>query len=268
MFSAMVLSVFVSCLVLGALVGFLAGLLGIGGGLIIVPALVFILPYFDVTHQSIMPMALATSLATIVITATSAALAHRKNGNIPWPLTKLLMTFIAIGALTGAFIADNLSTESLTFIFSTAVIVLALYMLRSIHKPKKRTLPQPVILRALGLFTGVLASLMGISGGAVLIPALTYFGVQLRHTFGVATVCGMVVALFGSIGYVVTGLQQDHLPPWSLGYIYLPALFGLIISSSLLAKYGVAVAKELPVKTLKKFFALFLIIVAIKMMLV
>jgi len=268
MFSTMLVSVFFSCLVLGSVVGFLAGLLGIGGGLIIVPALVFILPYFNVAHQSVMPMALATSLATIVITAMSATLAHRKNGNIPWSLAKLLMKYIAVGALTGAFIADNLSSKNLTLIFSTAVILLAMYMLRSIAKPKERTLPNPLILRVLGLFTGGLASLMGISGGAVLIPTLTYFGVPLRHTFGVATVCGLTVALFGSIGYIVTGLQQPHLPEWSLGYIYLPALFGLVTSSSFFAKYGVSVAKELPVKTLKNFFVLFLIIVAIKMMLI
>jgi len=268
MLTEMLISVFLSCLALGAVVGFLSGLLGIGGGLIIVPALVYILPHFNVTHQAVMPMALATSLATIVITATSAAFAHKKNGNIPWTLAKTLMLFIALGALSGAFIADKLSNDSLTVIFSTAVILLAIYMLRSIAKPKERPLPNNNVLKILGGFTGVLASLMGISGGAILIPSLTYFGVPLRHTIGVATVCGMTVALFGSIGYVITGLQQTHLPAWSLGYIYLPALLGLVTSSSFLAKYGVSVAKELPVKTLKKFFALFLIIVAIKMMLV
>jgi len=178
------------------------------------------------------------------------------------------MLFIAVGALTGAFVAHNLSSYILKQIFSTAVILLALYMLRSIAKPKERPLPPNWVLRGLGLFTGVLASLMGISGGAVLIPALTFFGVPLRQTIGVATVCGMMVALFGTIGYVITGLQQTHLAPWSLGYIYLPALLGLISSSSLLAPYGVKVAKRLPVKTLKKSFAFFLIIVAIKMMLV
>ena len=264
----MLLSVFFSCVLLGTVVGFLAGLLGIGGGLIIVPALVYILPLFNVTHEYVMPMALATSLATIVITSSSAALVHRKNSNIPWPLAKILTFTIAIGALSGAYIAHRLSSDNLKIIFSIAVIVLALYMLRSIQKPKKRNLPNKKILQFLGLFTGILASLMGISGGAVLIPALTYFGVQLRYTIGVATVCGMVVAFFGSIGYIITGLHQQNLPPWSFGYIYLPALLGLISSSSLLARYGVHVAKKLPVKTLKKFFAFFLIIVAIKMMLV
>ena len=264
----MILSLFLTCLVLGALVGFLAGLLGIGGGLIIVPALVYILPFFDVTHEAIMPIALATSLATIVITSASAALAHKKNANIPIELAKVLVLFVALGALLGAFIADLLSAKTLTLIFAIAVILLALYMLRSIAKPKQRPLPNNAVLRFLGLFTGVLASLMGISGGAILIPTLSYFGVQMRQAIGVATVCGMTVATFGSLGYVITGLQQDHLPQWSLGYIYLPALFGLVISSSFFARYGVHLATKLPVKTLKKFFAIFLIIVALKMMLI
>lgn len=208
----MILALFLTCLLLGALVGFLAGLLGIGGGLIIVPALVYILPFFDVTHEAIMPMALATSLATIVITSASAALAHKKNGNISTELTKVLVVFVAFGALLGAFIANTLSAKALTIIFAIAVILLALYMLRSIAKPKQRPLPSKGILRILGLLTGTLASLMGISGGAILIPTLSYFGVKMRQAIGVATVCGMTVAIFGSLGYVITGLQQDHLP--------------------------------------------------------
>jgi len=261
----MLLTVFVSCIALGAVVGYLAGLLGIGGGLVIVPALVHLLPLLGIDQAIIMPMALATSLSTIVITSTTAAFAHHKNGNIPWPLTKELIGFIAVGALLGAFIADNLSAKSLALIFSCAVIALALYMLRSIRKSKVKPIPSVAILRTIGLITGSLASLMGISGGAILIPTLTYFGLQLRHTIGVATACGMVVAFFGSIGYVITGWHEQHIPDWSLGYIYLPALLGIVSSSSLFARMGVRQAKKLPVTTLKKMFAVFLIIVALKM---
>jgi hypothetical protein len=261
----LLLTVFIFCLILGALVGFLAGLLGIGGGLIIVPALVYLLPLLNISPELIMPMALATSLATIVITSSSAAFAHHKNANIPWPLAKLVIIFVAIGALSGAIIADLLSAKTLTLIFSVAVILLAIYMLRSISRPKRRRLPSHNKLRLIGFFTGTLASLMGISGGAILIPTLTYFGVQLRYAIGVATACGMVVALFGSLGYIITGWNQPHLPSWSLGYLYLPALLGLVLTSSLLAPTGVQLAKKLPVTTLKKLFALFLIVVALKM---
>ncbi|WP_286262679.1 sulfite exporter TauE/SafE family protein [Thalassotalea atypica] len=262
----MLLGFFIACLVLGALVGFLAGLLGIGGGLIIVPALVYLLPQVGVPVDILMPVALGTSLATIVVTSASAVRAHHKNRNIPWSITRQIMAVIALGALIGAFIADKLSSDTLTFIFATAVILLASYMLASIRKPKIREMPSIGVLQSIALFTGIMASLMGIAGGAILVPALSYFGMQLRQTIGVATACGLVVALFGSIGYVITGLDQVLLPNWSLGYIYLPALAGISLTSSLFARVGVKMAANVPVRTLKKGFAVFLILVAIKML--
>jgi uncharacterized membrane protein YfcA len=261
----MFLTVFLSCLLIGSVVGFLSGLLGIGGGLVIVPALVYLLPKLSLSNEVIMPVALATSLASIVITSGMAAFAHNKNNNIPWPLARRLMFSVALGALTGAFIADALSSKTLTGIFAGAVIFLACYMLFSINSTKKRPLPGNIVLQFIGLFTGVIASLMGIAGGAILVPVLSFCGMPLRQTIGVATICGVMVALFGSLGYVITGLNQPHLAPWSVGYIYLPALLGLTLTSSLLAPYGVSVARKLPVASIKKFFAAFLILVAIKM---
>lgn len=263
----MILIVFVTCIVLGALVGFLAGLLGIGGGLIIVPALVYLMPLIGVSDDVVMPVALATSLAAIVMTSSSAALAHHRNNNIPWRLAKPLMLFVAAGALIGAFIADALSTQALKTFFASVVILLASYMLLSISSTKERTLPSTRVLQVISGLTGIVASLMGMAGGAILVPALSFFGMKLRHGIGIATVCGVLVALFGSIGYVITGLNEPSLPAWSLGYIYLPALLGIIMSSSLFAPVGVKFASKLPVKTLKKCFALFLIFVAIEMIL-
>ncbi|WP_448213908.1 sulfite exporter TauE/SafE family protein [Colwellia sp. MEBiC06753] len=256
---------FISCLLLGSLVGFLAGLLGIGGGLVIVPALVYLLPLTGVETDLIMPIALGTSLATIVLTSMSAVRAHHKNRNIPWALTRKIMLVVAIGALLGAFIADKLSSQTLTYIFATAVSLLAIYMLVSIRKASTRDMPSNFIFQLVGLFTGIMASLMGIAGGAILIPVLSYFGVQMRQSIGVATASGLIVALFGSLGYFFTGLDQQGLPDWSLGYIYLPALVGISLTSSLFARYGVKLAAKLPVRTLKKFFAVFLILVAVKM---
>ncbi|TYK66339.1 sulfite exporter TauE/SafE family protein [Colwellia echini] len=263
----MILTVFISCIVLGSAVGFLAGLLGIGGGLIIVPALIYLLPMVGVSPDIVFPMALGTSLAAIVITSSSAAFAHHKNTNIPWQLAKKLMVLVAVGAFIGAFIADSLSAELLTGFFSIIVILLALYMLLSIKITKTRALPTGYVLQLLSFITGITSSLMGIAGGAILVPSLSFFGLPVRHAIGIATACGVVVALFGSIGYIITGLNQADLPQWSLGYIYLPALLGIVISSSLAAPLGVKLASKLPIKILKKFFAVFLIFVALKMML-
>jgi len=266
------LLIFISCIFLGAMVGFLAGLLGIGGGLVVVPALVYLLPTLGFNNEVlsaevIMPMALATSLAAIVVTSSSAAYAHHKNNNIPWHLAKPLMLVMAFGALSGAFIADLLSTKALTNFFAIAVMLLATYMLISIRFQHTRTMPSQPKLQLISFITGIIASLMGMAGGIILVPALTYFGMPLRHCIGIATICGVIVALFGSLGYIISGLDNHLLPAWSLGYVYLPALLGIVLTSSLFAPVGVKVSAKLPVQTLKKFFAVFLILVALKMML-
>ena len=264
--------IFISCIFLGSLAGFLAGLLGIGGGLVIVPALVYLLPQLMIgneiiSSEVIMPMSLATSLSAIVITSSSAAFAHHKNKNIPWDIAKPLMFLVALGALMGAFIADRLSAQALTNFFAGAVIVLASYMLISIRSQRSREMPSKIKLQVISLFTGVAASLMGMAGGAILVPVLTYFGMPLRHCVGIATVCGVMVALFGSLGYIISGFNNELLPSWSFGYVYLPALLGIVLTSSLFAPVGVKFAVKLPVATLKKIFAMFLILVAIKMIL-
>ena len=254
------------CVILGSLVGFFAGLLGIGGGLIIVPALTYLLPVLGVSQEVVLPMALATSLASIVITSSSAAYAHHKNKNIPWKMALELMIAVASGALMGALFADTLSATTLTYIFSGSVITLAIYMLLSVKIEPRETLPRPYVFQLVGLGTGILSSLMGIAGGAILVPILTFFGVRLRQTIGLATVCGVMVALFGSIGYIYVGIGKTNVPDWSFGYVYIPALLAIILTSSIFAPLGVKLAANMPVVRLKRFFAFFLILVAIKML--
>ena len=261
----MFISVFLACAALGAVVGFFAGLLGIGGGLIIVPVLVYLLPLLGISAELAFPMALSTSLASIIFTSSSAAFAHHKNGNIPWALTKQLATVVAVGAILGAIIAGLLSLKALTIVFASAVLVLAIYMFLSIKVERCVALPGRGVLRVIGLFTGMLASLMGIAGGAILVPILMYWSLSIRQAIGVATASGVVVALFGALGYVIIGLSESTLPPWSLGYIYLPALLGIILTSSLFAPLGVKAGAKLPLRYLKKGFAVFLMLVAIKM---
>lgn len=263
----MFISVFLICCLLGAVVGFFAGLLGIGGGLIIVPVLAYLLPLLGIAQELALPMALATSLASIVATSSSAAYAHHKNGNISWAIAKQLMFAIAIGALLGALIAGSLSIEALTRFFAVAVLSLAIYMFISVKIERSIAQPSSKVMAGIGLLVGAIASLMGIAGGALLVPALTYCSLPMRNAIGVATASGIVVALFGALGYVFIGLDQENLPPWSIGYIYLPALLGITLTSSLLAPVGVKVGANLPVPMLKKGFAIFLMLVAIKMML-
>jgi hypothetical protein len=200
-----------------------------------------------------------------VVTASSAAWAHQLKGNISWLLSKKLLLMVSLGSLLGAFIAAMLSAQVLTTLFAGAVMLLAVYMLTSSPQEQEGAQPATIILRILGLFTGIMASLMGIAGGVILVPSLCYFSVPLRQAIGVATLCGVMVALFGSLGYIISGFNQPLLPPASLGYIYLPALLGIVLTSSLFARYGVQLASQLPVLKLKKFFAVFLLLVAVRM---
>ena len=139
----MFISVLLACALLGSVAGFLAGLLGIGGGLVIVPALVYLLPSLGFSGENLMPVAIATSLASIVFTSTSATFAHHKRGNIPWQIAKQLTFTIAGGAFFGAYVAASLSDETLTYIFSVAVTILVSYMILLISMVKSTPLPSP-----------------------------------------------------------------------------------------------------------------------------
>ncbi len=260
------LSIFiVSCVFLGIFVGFLSGLLGIGGGLVIVPVLIYLLPSLDIPIELVVPIALGTSLCSIVITSFTSTISHYRNNNIPVSLTKKFILPIALGALGGSLIADLLSVDLLKNIFAIAVSILAFYMLFSVRITKKFPLPNNVFIFIIAYACGVIASLMGISGAVILIPILSFFGVPLRHAIGLATTCGTVVAAFGSLGYIISGFGVAALPEWSMGYVYLPALVSVAITSTIFAPIGVRYASKLPVKTLGYFFAFFLLVVALKM---
>lgn len=257
--------IIVSCLFSGMVIGFLSGLLGIGGGLIIVPLLIYLLPLLNIPLEIILPLSLGTSLCSIVITSASSSLSHYRNSNIPLALTKKFIVPLALGAMGGALIADLLSVSLLKNIFATAVSLLALYMLFSVKVSKQQSLPNNVYIFIIAYACGVIASLMGISGAVILIPILTYFGVLLRHAIALATICGTLVAAFGTAGYIISGIDVPNLPQGSVGYVYLPALISIVATSTIFAPLGVRYASKLPVKTLRQCFALFLLIVAIKM---
>lgn len=261
----MLLTLIFCCVLLGVFVGISAGLLGIGGGLIIVPALVYLLPLVDVPPANVMSMAIATSLASIIITSLSAAYAHYLKGNINFKIASKLMQAIVVGSLIGAVTAHYLSFEFLTLFFAAMVVVMSLQMMFSMNFASQKPMPSSLGLYFIGMFVGILASLMGVGGGVILVPILTYFSLPIRHAMGIASACGICVALFGSLGFILTGYQQVNLPDWSLGYVYLPAFLAIISTSFIFAPLGVKLAHSLPVIKLKKIFAVLLILVAGKM---
>lgn len=254
-------------IMLGAIVGVLAGLLGIGGGLLIVPALLFLLPKAGIATDIAMQIALATSLSTIIVTSGSSALNHLKLGNVDMFVIKWLMPGVVVGGFLGSFIADVIPAQYLPKVFGVIVLVLAIQMLLSIRKTSQKSMPSSPITMLCGGGIGVVSSLAGIGGGSLSVPFLNHHGIEMRKAVGSSSVCGSVIALSGMIGFIWHGSSVSHLPEYSVGYVYLPALFAISCASIFTTKIGARLATQLPTPILKKIFAVFLVFIASTMLL-
>lgn len=253
---------------IGIIAGFLSGLLGIGGGIIIIPALLYLLPIIpQVDNSNVALIAIATSLFTICITAFSSGRSHYKQGNVSWSMAKPVVIAVAISAVIASQIAVMLTTAWLTKIFSILLILLAIQMWRGKHDvtcEKKRVTKTQLV--GGGVLTGSLASLAGLGGGAILVPYMTYIGVPIRKAIATAAISGVAVALFGSIGYLLAGWQwTDSVYFW--GYVHWPSAFTIMAFSYFAAPWGVKAGQKLQQVQLKKVFAVFMMLVSVKLLL-
>ncbi|MZI94642.1 TSUP family transporter [Vibrio sp. CAIM 722] len=253
-------------LCLGSIVGVLAGLLGIGGGLVVVPALVFILPFADVSQNLVMHLALATSLATIIVTSASSSFNHFRLGNVDFFVVKWLMPGVLIGGYIGATLTEWIPTQYLPKVFGVIVFVLAVQMYRSIKTVTQGCMPNALITSLWGSGIGIISSLAGIGGGSLSVPFLNRHGVEIRQAVGSSSVCGFGIALSGMLGFIFHGFHVEGLPKYSVGYVYIPALVAISITSVFTTRIGAKLATRLPAPVLKKFFSLFLICVATSML--
>lgn len=262
------IEIVVSCLALGAVVGFLAGLFGIGGGLIIVPALVYLLPLAGVPQEALMSVALGTSFSTIVVTAFSAAHRHHKNGNVDWAVSKYFIPALMISVFVAGLFVTQVPKEQMSKLFAVIVLFLALKMLISLKKsnaaPKPIT-PQSTIIA--GTIIGAVSSMAGIAGGALIVPYLNGRGLEMKRAIGTSSFCGALLGLAATLSFIYSGWNVAGLPEFSLGYIYLPALIGITFTSFFTSKLGANAANTLPVPILKKAFAVLLVGIAINMFL-
>ena len=247
---------------LGCIAGLLAGLLGVGGGLIIVPALALLFEQQGIAADKLMQLALGTSLATIIATSLSSIAAHHKQGNVQWPTVRSLTPGIIIGVLCGSWLADQINSDTLRIGFAIFVLVVAIQMLLGLQPKAQRQLPGRLALGGAGSIIGVVSSLVGIGGGTMTTPFLLWNNIHIRHAIGTSAACGLPIAVFGSLGYLLVGLDANELPSGSTGYIYWPAFFGIITTSILFAPLGARLTDLLPVAVLKKLFAVVLVIVA------
>lgn len=252
---------------IGVIAGLLAGLLGIGGGLVIVPMLVYVLGTQGVAPEILMHMALATSMASIMFTSVSSFMAHHKRGAVQWLVVRRIVFGILTGSFLGSCIAANMSTSFLKIFFGIFLYVVATQMLFN-KKPKaSRELPKTGGMFTAGSIIGTFSSLVGIGGGTLSVPFMAWCNIPLHKAIGTSSAIGLPIAVAGTIGYIVNGIGVDGLPPLSIGYVSLPALLGISLVSVLFAPLGVKLAHSLPVVRLKKVFALLLFVVGTRMLL-
>jgi len=241
-------------------------MLGVGGGLIIVPALAFSFSLLGFNNDLIMPLALATSLATIIITSISSIQAHQKKQAILWPLFKKLSPTTLVGAFLGGLIATYLPSDGLRIFFASYAILVAVQLYMG-KQPAEGDNKYPTTSTTIaGIAIGSISSLVGIGGGSMTVPYLLWNGTHIRNAVATSSAIGLPIAIAGVVGYLSRSYQIDDLPAYSFGYIYLPAFVGIIISSYLLAPVGAKLAHQLPVNTLKKFFALMMLVIGLKML--
>ncbi|GAB7024900.1 sulfite exporter TauE/SafE family protein [Geotalea toluenoxydans] len=253
-------------LVLGAFAGVMAGLLGVGGGLVIVPVLSFIFAYQQLPPEHILHLALGTSLASIIFTSISSLRAHHARGAVNWNVVRQISPGIVFGTFLGSWVASRLSTAFLKGFFVVFLFYVAIQMFFNIKPQPHRQLPGKGTIFGVGGLIGGVSSFVGIGGGSMSVPFLLWCNVAMHNAIGTSAAIGFPIALAGAAGYVANGLAAS-LPPHTLGFVHLPALMGVAAASIATAPLGAKLAHSLPVAGLKKIFALLLVVIGTKMVL-
>lgn len=250
----------------GVFVGLASGLFGIGGGTIAVPAMLPIFAAQGFDPEVAMHLAVASSMTTIVITGMSSARAHWRLGNIIWEALPWLAGGMVIGALLGTQLVARLGGDALRMVFALFVLVLAVRIFFAAQpRPARIILPRSIV-AGTGIVIGTISSLVGIGGGAMVVPFLAWTGVQMREAVGTSAASGVCLAIAGTIGFIYAGSGETQLPPLSTGYIYWPAVFGITVASVFTAPLGARLASRLPQVWLRRAFAMFLVAVGLRLL--
>ena len=250
----------------GLVTGVIAGLLGIGGGSILVPILVFLLSAQGFPPQEILHLALGTSMATIVFTSISSIRAHHQHGAILWPVVRGITPGILFGTLRGTKIVTYVPARELAILFAVFIVYVAIQMLVNFKPKPSRNLPGSLGLGLVGTGIGGFSCLVAIGGGALSVPFMTWCNVRMQNAIATSSAIGFPIAVGGALGYIINGWHVEGLPAGSLGFVHLPSTVGLAIGSVLTAPIGARLAHRLPVPTLKRIFAGILVLLAGKML--
>tara|TARA_R110000868_G_scaffold380784_1_gene646967 strand:+ start:142162 stop:142950 length:789 start_codon:yes stop_codon:yes gene_type:complete len=259
--------IFLLYLLTGVVAGTLSGMLGIGGGIIVVPVLIVLLPMAGVPHDIVVHMAVASALATIVVTSFSAAHKHYHNGNIDLTLLKRILMSVIPGVVVGSIAAHFIPGRGLEIFVGVVLALVALRLLLS-KQTTDATEPHAInkfMFMGLGFIFAVIASMVGAGGGIFFVPFLLYCGYQTRMVIGVSSAISWSVGLLSTLIYIAISYSAVHVP-WATGYVYWPAVLGIVITSFFFARVGVKLSQVFPVSILRKMFAALLIVVAVKML--
>ena len=263
-------------LIAGAFAGILAGLFGIGGGMIIVPALIYIFKAQGVPEAALTHIGIGTSLATIIVTSISSLRAHNSRGAVNWSVWKRMAPGLVIGSLLGAAIASIIHGNSLQAIIGVGAFLVGLKMLfmknKTLEKNDFSKLPSPAGQTGLGSFIGIVSAIFGIGGGTLTVPILSYCGLKIKNAVGTSAACGLPIASAGAIGFFIFGQFIDDnvktaLPSGIFGFVHIYAFLCVSLASFFTARIGAKLAHKLPAATLKKAFAVLLLIVGVKLVL-
>lgn len=249
---------------IGVAVGFFAGLLGIGGGVIIVSALALMFAEHGFAPRYIMHLAVGTSLAAIVSGSWSSFRTHHRHGAVDWTVVKRMTPGLLAGVLAGAVAARFLSSAFLKYFFLAFMSLVTAQMVFNVRPKAARELPGTAGLTAMGLFIGVCSSLFGGGAAALGVPFLTWCDMSTHRAIGTVAAMGFPLSIAGTIGYVASGWSLAELPAWSVGFVYVPAFVGISITSLVVAPYGARLAHRLNGATLRRVFALFLVLIGLK----
>lgn len=249
----------VELLILGSCTGFLAGLLGVGGGMLMVPFMTLLLSTHGVPREHVVKMAIATSLATICFTSIASLRAHHRRGAVLWPVVRLLAPGIVLGSMAGTQIAKALPSPALAVLFALFVSASAIQMLLDRKPPPTRQLPRGAGMFGAGAVLGLLASMVGAGGAFISVPFMTWCNVKVHNAVATSAALGFPVAVAGTIGYIIAGWSLQGVPAGALGFIYLPALFTLSLASVLTAPLGARTAHRMQKRHLQRGFAVLLI---------
>ncbi|MBA1201601.1 sulfite exporter TauE/SafE family protein [Pseudomonas capeferrum] len=254
-------------LLLGACAGVLAGLFGVGGGIIIVPVLVFTFTLQGFDPSVLTHLAVGTSLATIVFTSINAVREHHRLGAVQWPIFAWMTVGILVGAAVGAKTASLIQGPILQKIIGVFALVIAAQMAADFKPKASRGIPGRPMLTAVGGVIGWASAIFGIGGGSLTVPFLISRSLPMQKAVATSSACGLPIAIASALGFMVLGWNEAHLPAHSFGYVYLPALLGIALTSMFFARYGARLAHRLSPRLLKRLFAALLFCVGLSFLL-